>query len=60
MSSVGRMHKKYEHIIFFAAGGMGGAVSPPGGPGRFPGRGKAPIFFFIKHAKTVTFRVNMG
>ena len=41
MSSEGRIHKKYEHIIFFAAGGMGGAVSPPGDPRGFPGRGKA-------------------
>ena len=45
MSSEGRIHKKYEHIIFFAAGGMGGAVSPPGDPRGFPGRGKALIFF---------------
>ena len=46
------------------AGGLGGAVSPPGGPGWCHGAGmgaKPPNnFFHIKKAKTVIIRVNIG
>ena len=50
-----------------AAGGLGGAVRPPGDPGRCLGEGVSVkplnnfVFFFrIKHAKTVIVSVNIG
>ena len=57
----GIIQKKYGRIVFFfVAGGMGRAVRPPGGPGWCSVGGEAPIFFCIKHAKTVIFRVSIG
>ena len=34
-------------VFFFCSLGYGGAVSPPGGPGRCPGGGEAPDFFIF-------------
>ena len=47
-----------------AAGGLGGAVSPPGDPGQCLGEGMGVkplnIFFFhMKHAKLVITKVNI-
>ena len=51
----GIIQKKYGRIVFlffflfffFCSLGYGGAVSPPGGPGRCPGGGEAPDFFIF-------------
>ena len=44
------MEKKRKNmgvLFFFAAGGMGGAVSQPGAPGWCSGGGEVPDFFFV-------------
>ena len=61
----GIIQKKYGRIVFFflfffSAWGMGGAVTPPGGPGRCPGGGEAPDFYFIFFVQNTLKRWSLG